>query len=731
MKVKELLIETSSLVRQHSLNNLRSIHHFPRGDLYNRLITMEEKLSWDNLIELFSNSDIESNLKTIDPFVDFLANRWTRIKDIYQLTYPKTSNNPLTQVCVSLARELSVKYFEKRFHYLELLMPTINTKNEILLMSINQLDETVEQERIDEATALSRATLGIHQSLPLPPKILHIARLKGIEASEKDKIHLHHFILDRSGYVINIQDCIANVAFDQILKHPSGLETVVDELGQVPGYELRLMSKRMARGRTHAKVRGIVNIYLKHDSFSYLIAGMGAYDIIDAIELGLTTYPLTFDMLVPLQPQILEITSKRGHTYIKKQPRELLPEEEIRILHHSKEAKAYHQALIEELREKDNAYNAVDALNILVRYLNEGGMRGGKGGTDSTSGLSSYVGIRVFYDFTKTITAKEWTTLLEAGGNYQGKYLTFKMIWCELLGTAIERKECNFSTEEKQDVIKLITPHFDAIETEAEKIEQIKMGLSKRQLKKQKQTLRVIRPILCSEQFARQITEIIKAPANAHLVAIIPEKYIGVEINRAQIQSSLEKASTQTLAALKTAIQLNKLTHYSEEEIAKLPSEIGKALVDPISESFIRGLVTSVKTFMNLLRSLPREHHVVVVQLLTGNYLQESIINTREKVHLLFSGVAREPHLNLMNTARAILSVLSKNFLQSIVADEHLVYQLKLVLPSEVYRQFLLPQPGSPQRMSLGFLTTPVALNQPSVASNDNENKASNQELRR
>jgi hypothetical protein len=719
MKVSELLVNTRKKVNEHQLQR-NTTPATPHHDLLSLLLAIEERLSWRTLAELLKISEVEFNDENLMPYVSFLAERWLRIKDFYPLTYTMKYKDPLTLTCVTLARELAtVMYPSRKRHYYELLMPTINIHNDNLLMNLIEIDEMTEGNHIAKLRDKARNDLGILDPSPLPPDILDATRRDGMIAAEPEKIQLHHGFLDHWGNLINIEECILDSENDGLLKHPSSLITVLNQFGQIPGYIFRVMPNKKDNEYFEYE-RNIFYVDIKRDFFYFYTVGMKEPHLMTAQELNIPIRPLTLGLLDSHQAAIMEKAEFRGYITIQKQPRPLLPQEKHHILFHSKEAHRCYRAIINVLREKAKAYNAEDAISQLIIQLRDGGMNGNGGGTDSTSGIASYYGIRMFYHFTKSLSEENFEILMATNCLYTywncTETVLLKDLWCELLASSLDRHECNFSDKEKVDIKKLIEPHYLAIEAEHlfikmenEKLEPI-----------DKKWVR--RPILCSEQFALRLEAIITEPGNAHLKSIIPVHYIGNKAKDKKRQQRFERKKSKAISCLNEAIRNNTLTHYSELDKKSFPLEVNILLTDTIClKKFSQLIASSIQNLIYLFVGIPKEYYADLIETKLGQKHLQSLFNTSQILISFFKVVAADCRLNLEMITKMILPTLGINFLQTIIKDQSSYRDLKIILPSVIFVKFFSNEPSwNKRRMDLGFLKPPEVKTQQVERENGN-----------
>jgi hypothetical protein len=703
MKVIELLANTYKKIQAYTGSGVVTNAVFRKPtptEMKKALITHEENLAWSRLTLLFDDPEVEVSLATLDPFINFLAQRWALMNDkaLYEFSYFRRYNNPLTQVCVTLARELAViEYDGKNYHYLELLMPTINIYNESMLMNLKELDEEAEEQSLHKIVKAFRRSKRLTQSVLMQAHRMEAFKKQAKIDAEPEKIQLHHFILDHWGNVINIKDCISN-AMDGYLKHPSSLTTVIDETGRVPGFEFEEMDNRI-ENRIVKPEEGVIYIKVEVNSFTYFCKGMNEFEEITAAELNITTRPLSFGMLDPLQVEFMEILSARGHAQIQKQPRALLPLEKHRIIFHSKQANAYYNALLAIAEAKAKAYNARDAIKNLVDFLYEGGMRGHKGGTDEVSGFSSFIGIRNFYDFTQMLSEQDFTELMTMPLVSLSPYLhTVKDLWSELLATAISQPECDFSPDELKKIGEFLMQHFDAV-TEA--ADNIRPENEKRKQLKQV-LLAVERPILCAELFATKFKDLYKT--NKTLGSIIPILYAGQHADGKAIREKLEGIKNYTCRDLNDAIRENHLSHY-EAGNKLLTAEVTNTLFPlfPFSK-FTQSLVTNLHELVHMLLGTVAEQHDIIIPRLLGITFLQKLLNTPEKIVTLCNTIANKQTLNLSHTTLLIFQTLGKKHLQTMEIDLAIRAKLKSTLPAAIYLDFFCFK-NAGRKIDLGFLT--------------------------
>jgi hypothetical protein len=693
MKIKEILASTYELVERYKSSGFIAIPIKSPDYFTSRLIIIEQNLAWKKLVGLFNNASGPATAENLMAFTNLLAERWQRIKDIYQLNYTRTYRDPLAIVYTALARELALHSAGQQPHYLELLMPSINIRNDVLLMDLHDLDELAEKSSIDTISDRLRQVYVLDRKAPMPDDLLNIAHMEGIKLAEKDKIQLNHFFLDRWGNVINIKDALENAINDDIIKHTSILETATDDAGRVLGFAITLMSRAMRRN-TRVPKDGFVCVNFKKDHFEYIVAGMHTRDVITATELNIFTRPLSLKVLNQFHCEILELIASRGHVNLPKRSRPLATNELHRIIYHSKQSNALYQSVTTLNQEKGNAFNAVRAIEILIEDLKDGGKSRLKGGTDATSGNSSYIGVRKFYDFTQSLTVEDFNKLFEASVDYGAQMfywpiVTIKMLWSELLATSLDRAECNFTDDEKIGINIFIDPYFSKVRDEAEKIHQINLEIAAGRRQK-----RVERPLLCSEEFARMLGDILEC--NPQLIEIIPELYLDNPNYLNEFKDNLAKLENnvaQSKAALKIATQEGELIHYYEGVV--------DALHDPIcAKSFSQSIASSVENLIFLLGGFaPEQQEYVVTELITQPFL-ENLLNTPAKVTKFFNQVAARNGMDLDVTAGAVLQTIKSDVLTKLNGDERTL--LKFILPSKLYIKYVLP--CASQKMSLGFL---------------------------
>jgi hypothetical protein len=697
MKVIELLAKTYKKIQAYKIEIPQPtiLPQAPTArEMKRALLAFEEFLSYTRLQLLFADAHAEAVQASLNPFINFLADRWQLMKTrgSYEATYFQRYKRPLTQICVMLAHELSaIEFNRKRYHYLELLIPTININNENLSMNLNEMDDAAEEESLNKLLQVSR------KSKRLPPSaILQAQRNEEFTAeakidAEPDKIHLHHFILDHWGNVINIRDCIGDAA-DGFLKHPSSLTVVLNESGRVPNFYFEKMCKRI-ENRVTRPLPGLVYLKVQAESLAYLTLGMSHVGIITAAELNVAT-PLSWEGVQVLQPEILEIISNQGDIHIQKQPRALLPVEQTRIIYHSKQAHAYYRSLMEVAKEKARAQNAYKAVLNLMELLNEGGMRGHKGGTDEMSGLSSYFGIRDFYDFTKLLSPGQFTELMSLTMPYVSVRLsTMRQLWSELLATAITQPECNFSDVELKDIKSFIGPHFDEVLVASGELKEVNSRKSS-----DERLLRLERPILCSEQFAKKFRDFAKEHKLV-LEVIIPTMYMGSKNQ----QKQLEKKRDRACAILNKATRDNDLSHFFPGD-KLLNSEAMAALYPPFPfYAFTQSLVSNVNELVFMLVGTGADLHKDIIFNLLGKKFLQGIINTPDKVITLCNIIDEQKTLNLGRTTVIIFLALGKDYLQKMVTEQEGRLELKKALPASIYLDFLCYKQAT-RPIDFGFL---------------------------
>jgi hypothetical protein len=242
------------------------------------LMEIEIQLSWETLINLYDSSkNHRANAKNMDFFKAFLAARWERIKGLQGLHYTYFYAQPFTLACESLATDLA-RYYKKmearfrpadykdniqNYHRLKLLMPTMNSYNQVLQSDLSELD------KLSESTA--------EEKIP--------ANRRGLQ--------LNHFLLDDDEHIIDIKDALESSAQDGVIKHTS----VMIKISSQPHPQPKILD-----AKTTTRV-----IYHSDEAFNYHSAIKKTHK---AKETSNTAYAAVMRLISDLQDGNLH--SKRG-----------------------------------------------------------------------------------------------------------------------------------------------------------------------------------------------------------------------------------------------------------------------------------------------------------------------------------------------------------------------------------------------------------------------------------
>jgi hypothetical protein len=627
MKISELMQEVSE-----SLPLLPAVN--PMLLLKDQLIQFEQVWAVSCLKGLIEkNKDADATEENLKPFYNFLARRWQHLRGIYQLSYNYNYSTPLTEACLALAVALASTTNNEK-HHLEILMPTLQTHNANIMLDLKEIDNM---------------------------------------AAPVDKIKLQHFILDRWDRIIHIQDCLTYAIEDKTLKHTSAHYIEEPEI---------IVTSTTATSSSRRELEA------------------GEIEDTEMVEAATVTSPKASPLL--------------------------LDDREInRVIYHSKESRGLYKCIIEYQEENEKEYNVVDALTNLIEYLRMGGERGHYGGTGQVAALHSFIGIRKFYDFTKKLVEKDFQILMTASCLYENTEYTFKKVWVELLSGALGCSGCEFTEAEKDDIHKLTDPCFaeDFKETEKKvapfkkklvklnkKIANLKKeilnvrGLAKREKTKQlkllekekesvvKEFVKVRgREILCSEQFALRIEEIVKACG--FLKDIKP--VIGVTTPRAKLKK--EKNYLLALDTFKKAYQKSKFKHFSAAELNALNV---KSLYDFFTVSaFCQRLITNPYELMEILSTLlPVEHPKIIIAI--GNQALKNMLSHASEIITVSKWLQGA---GLLITQRQLFTTLGKEYLAEKFPrqDTDSIHSLQDTVPIALFATFFPPPKSSTRVINL------------------------------
>jgi hypothetical protein len=232
MKIKEQFATTLVLFNLQTSYRWAGRHTYPvylhKSDYFNYVLEMERGQAWQSLHDLFQDVEREATLETLQPFVNFLKERWRRIANITELTYYRNFADELTLICDTLANELRMG------HRLQLLMPTVNFENENLDLTISALDTLIEEDHLKSSYIKAGADIGklilitaINNEVmqQLTPEQFNAAYREGIKSSMTEKVQLHHFVVDENKRMIHVLDCLSDAQLDGRLKHTNKLFT--------------------------------------------------------------------------------------------------------------------------------------------------------------------------------------------------------------------------------------------------------------------------------------------------------------------------------------------------------------------------------------------------------------------------------------------------------------------------------------------------------------------------
>jgi hypothetical protein len=643
MQILELLNKTYNLLQNHfshtSNVSFTSQHvvSITTSGLTQKLIQLEESLSWQELLYLINNHKNKSvDENSLIPFITFLRERWSRIGSIYQLTYFVNYKNPLTKVCFTLATELSAIEFEGNlFHAYERLMPTINSYNAIL--ESNLVEQEAAEEAQEVADAIKAKEKEIQAAESKQAAILAQAKAEAQAIAHSKKMQLHHFILDSWQSVVQIQTSIEAAIEEGVVQHTSSLVTVINEYGRVSDFKLVVIGHgvpmpALLEQRT-------MYIRLEQNHLAYVIRGMSGFAQIKPSQININTL-ITEKEIMDLeaanawealkklhannandarktlelrQLELLECAAANGHVFIPKAPTALSRQDRLRIIYHSKEGYEFYQAIKAVINEKNTVADLYEAISRLRRELCKGGERGNHGGSEKRASAPAFQGIREFYNFTLTLTREDFKVLWELDRVDQKE--SFREIWSQLLGSIIHYDKCDLSDVEKKDIHELINPYFLKLQESHKK--KIKMEMS----------------ILCAEQFDLRLKDFQKRHSLA-LKSIKSKLENDIKQNTLQTLEKVRDAKQQAFIA---AINQNNLTHFSVE--AEYNTEAQAACNDVVPlVKFIKAMVTSVDNLIFILNRLPKSYHAHVLFYLSNKYevvlMREGIMPQANKLYV-------------------------------------------------------------------------------------------------
>lgn len=379
MKVEQAFAATYKKVQEEN----KYLNSRPQT-LLSAIIAAENKKSFLELKNLFARyKNYRFSQKIFWEFRRFLMKRWKEVQNT-TLAYYLVPNEPFTQLCVTLARDLAnlhvrnihnnvtTKDLPYYAHHLAFLMPTIETFNPLTGMDIYESDQQVEENAIAEAIEASEkrflATAKINMideqkeepvtkpCVPLvyqvknssdilsPQQLKEVIR-KAKALAEKKKIALNHFVLsEKNGYLISVQHCLVDSKFDGVMKHTSAVTRTLKKL-------IRLSAK-----------------------------------------------------------------------------------EKNKVIFHSSEALRLYNAIQNYQTIRNQGLSIGAAVNRLICRLLKASEKGGYDGTQSLAGVDAAIGIRKFYNYISLLPEALYNMLMDARYSLRNDDQNFRTEWYELLG---------------------------------------------------------------------------------------------------------------------------------------------------------------------------------------------------------------------------------------------------------------------------------------------------------
>jgi hypothetical protein len=342
-----------------------------------------------------------------------------------------------------------------------------------------------------------------------------------------------------------------------------------------------------------------------------------------------------------------DLKLKQTHALPAGKAKELSKEEVDRVINHSIESQLYYREIKELYEVKNSAENMGASVKRLIKKLREGGLNGGRDGTDAIAGQDARAGIREFYVYLCGLTDEEKEMLFSCSSTDNQVGSTLQVCWYHLLiSAAIVYESVELPDEEIQEILEYISTRFTNYS------------------------------VRCVELIAGDLSRILNN--HPELFNLYPvNKGVSGKMLAEIYENNVQTAQTQLINAQKSENYqvrsnygedgnnrfIKKMLNDSITSIDLLRDKLSKMpiprhisfLRDILGVEKFRSLVTSAEEVRTLLRRTHVEHYASVINLLGAAFFREKVTDVRA--------------MNCM--ANAVASSFYETFFKNILGNEH------------------------------------------------------------